>query len=353
MKYFTYLFILFFSLLSSTQLFAQDPPRQFDFPCADADFPLGAESSLLTVIVTFDGGLYTEGDFVAAIDSDGFIVGVGTIENVEACTGVQSVLNIIVYKDLSDNACAASWGANTGENVALVVFHNNNFFEISANTPYPATSNDGFAFVNDDPCSVVNTTSADTYAPFPVTLESFRGYTVNSSKAVQLEWISGQEEDVSHYEVEYSKNGIDWEPIGRVEAAGNSTERISYGFLDNGDLNAENFYRLNMMDLDGSSDLSGIVIVTINDTGDRQVRIFPNPANAMSGQLSVQLKGQWNEGQSITGELFDAQGRSLQQYGNLNQGTTTLALPAGTKQGLYLLRVTQADAVFTHKISLQ
>jgi hypothetical protein len=352
------LFIILLLVGIATPLYAQ--PSQFEYPCSNFDFPSSNPSSELFTIVTFEGANLVAGDFVVAIDSDGFIVGRNRISVGEGCLGSdpanhQSLLNLTIYEDQGGGACANGWGANPGEQLTLVVQTNGSFYEIPGTYTFPSNGSPSFQpdASGGDFCSVVNTALSDVYAPFPVTLESFSGYTVNSSKAVQLEWVSSQEEEVSHYEVEYSGNGIDWERIGRVEAAGNSTERIAYDFLDNGDLNVENFYRLKMVDRDGSSEHSGIVIVTINDNGNRGVSVFPNPISTESDQLSIQLKGLWNEDEPIVGELFDVQGRSLQQYKNLRTGTSALGLPLGTRKGLYLLRVTQTNAVFTHKISLQ
>jgi hypothetical protein len=249
-----------------------------------------------------------------------------------------------------DGTCVNGWGAQDNEVVTISVFHNGLYYDVPYDFTFPTNNDLGIDPPDNDFCVSVTVTNDDISELFlPASLLSFSGRSTGS-KTVQLNWVTTQEEEVSHYDVEYSPDGTEWETIGQVAAAGNSTERLAYDFVDNGELSTTNFYRLNMVDLDGSSEYSGIVIVTINDTGDRAVSLFPNPATADGGQLSIQLRGQWNNDQPITAQLFDVQGRSLSTYTNLRPGTSAVALPAGTPAGLYLLRTSQGDVSINQKL---
>ena len=95
---------------------------------------------------------------------------------------------------------------------------------------------------------------------------------------VFLNWTTQSEQNSAWFEAERSYNGIDFTSIGKVNAAGHSSTIRNYQFTD---LNAGKvllYYRLKMVDANGSYRYSAVLKV-LPPTGNNQgVLIYPNPA---------------------------------------------------------------------------
>ncbi|WP_218127087.1 integrin alpha [Catalinimonas alkaloidigena] len=87
-------------------------------------------------------------------------------------------------------------------------------------------------------------------APLPITLVSFAA--VPTTKTVELTWETAAEFNNSHFEIERSQNGQNFETIGQLRGAGTSHQRLAYQFTDQRPYTGENYYRLKQVDLDGT-----------------------------------------------------------------------------------------------------
>lgn len=88
-------------------------------------------------------------------------------------------------------------------------------------------------------------------------------------------WSTASEKRFSHFEVERSLDGRSFSLLGKVLGHSNPSGCLIY--LDqNNETTA--YYRLKMVDMDGSSDYSKIVETT-NDCRGKTVSIFPDPYN--------------------------------------------------------------------------
>lgn len=96
----------------------------------------------------------------------------------------------------------------------------------------------------------------------PVELISFSAQIIDNQQ--QLRWVTVQEKNSSHFEIERSEDGKTFYSIGQQTAQGYSTKLISYEFIDTESINAVTYYRLKMMDLDGSFEYSKVVEVSKN-----------------------------------------------------------------------------------------
>ncbi len=115
------------------------------------------------------------------------------------------------------------------------------------------------------------------YAPTntPVELVSFKG--IEDDCRVVLTWVTATETNVSHFSVEQSANGTDFSTLGRVDATGESQTEQTYTFIDE-QLTASNYYRLRIVDLDGSFEFSDIVSIDADCASGVSISdIFPNP----------------------------------------------------------------------------
>jgi hypothetical protein len=122
-----------------------------------------------------------------------------------------------------------------------------------------------------------------------------------------LHWATAQEENTAYFEVQRSQNAVDFHAIGRVAANGFSSEESLYNFNDNTPFTGVNYYRLRLVDNDGTEDLSNIVALNIDKDGKGYV-FFPNPTeNTVNYQFNSSVSDK------VMLEVIDVLGRSLQQ----------------------------------------
>ena len=91
----------------------------------------------------------------------------------------------------------------------------------------------------------------------PVELLSFTA--IPALWTIDLKWVTATEENASHFVVQRSLDLWDWEAIGRVEAAGNTVGERHYRLADEAPIEDDTYYRLVVVDLDGSEKTSAII----------------------------------------------------------------------------------------------
>jgi hypothetical protein len=145
---------------------------------------------------------------------------------------------------------------------------------------FDATANDWTPFSNTSADNNANTITQtfNTFSPFvvgaigvvlPVSLTSFEASAKNN--AVVLSWNTANEVAISQYIVEKSANGVDFSPIGSV----NASNAGNYTFSDLNPNNGAGFYRLKMLDFSGAFKFSQVLLV--KSTGNLTIRLYPNP----------------------------------------------------------------------------
>ncbi|MEO6870414.1 MAG: T9SS type A sorting domain-containing protein, partial [Ginsengibacter sp.] len=160
-------------------------------------------------------------------------------------------------------------------------------------------------------------------APLPLTLISFDA--VKKDKLVQLNWITTQEINTSHFLVQRGGDGITFNNIGRVEAK-NTSGNNNYSLADASPVNGVNFYRLKMIDIDGKITYSSIIKIVFARKNELQV--FPNPA-----KNSITLSGLQNKGII---KIMAADGKLIKQL-SAKAGSMLIDLSTLAK-GVYLLQ---------------
>ncbi|MEJ7625861.1 MAG: T9SS type A sorting domain-containing protein [Ferruginibacter sp.] len=97
----------------------------------------------------------------------------------------------------------------------------------------------------------------------------------NSTDA-QLLWTVSGEQNVKHYLVERSKDGVSFNSINTVNSLGNLSGNRTYSFKDENTLEGLNYYRIRSVDIDGKTKLTQIK--QLNFDGISRIDIYPNPA---------------------------------------------------------------------------
>lgn len=92
-----------------------------------------------------------------------------------------------------------------------------------------------------------------------------------------LTWETMQEKNTSHFELERSYDGLDWEIFDNsIQAQGSSTEIQDYKSQDKGFRSSKVFYRIKQVDLDGTYAYSDVMRVD-NPFYSKGFLPFPNP----------------------------------------------------------------------------
>ena len=174
----------------------------------------------------------------------------------------------------------------------------------------------------------------------PLEIISFSGKIL--ADANLLVWATGEEKNVDVQVIERSTNGTQWAEIGRADAQGSNS---TYEFEDRAPL-AKTYYRLRVLDTDGSQQLSNAILLNRRDKGFGITSTFPSPT---TGPLTVEYSTP-DEG-PVTLYVNDFTGRTvLQQTIEAGKGNHTASLSlAHLPVGAYTLHIsnthTMADPV--------
>ncbi|MBC7722811.1 MAG: T9SS type A sorting domain-containing protein, partial [Pedobacter sp.] len=136
----------------------------------------------------------------------------------------------------------------------------------------------------------------------PIELVSFKGSLIGSKATLQ--WVTATEINAKEFGIEKSSDGLGFAPIGTI-AANNKSEGSSYTF-DDANLSANvNYYRLKLVDKDGSFKYSNVVALKSNNALITTLSLFPNPViNAVTVSHSKAENGAILQVVSINGKTI-------------------------------------------------
>lgn len=83
-----------------------------------------------------------------------------------------------------------------------------------------------------------------------------------------VEWSTLMEQNSKYFAIQMSKNGIDFETIGRVDGAGDSKNELQYEFLDVSTGHNQVFYKIIEVDTKGIEAFSQIIALQRNSNND-------------------------------------------------------------------------------------
>lgn len=167
---------------------------------------------------------------------------------------------------------------------------------------------------------------------------------------VQLNWKTASEINTKEFQIERSSDGVNFSVIGTKAAMGNSVVESSYAHTDMNMQTPVYYYRLRLLDEDGSYKFSNIAVV--RKAGSiKGVRVFPNPAvSNMSVEFS-NVKGAYLISLYNMGGQEVASQRAVVQYNVQYVNVNRNSLPAGT----YIMKImnTENGESYSQKVTLQ
>jgi hypothetical protein len=147
----------------------------------------------------------------------------------------------------------------------------------------------------------------------PVELSQFTVQLVKNNGL--LKWVTQSEKNTNVFEIERSIDATKFNKIGEVKGFGNSNAVKNYTFTDKFlEGNQVYYYRLKIVDLDGSSTYSEIKSLYLTNEKKFSATIFPNPND---GVFSVILKGSIDTKLPINVSIIDLQGKSILSLNNV------------------------------------
>ncbi len=146
--------------------------------------------------------------------------------------------------------------------------------------------------------------------PLPVKFMSFDA--VVKEKAVVLNWVTTNEINHSHFDVERSFEGTNFKKIGSVSVPVKITgDKNSYKHTDN-DIELQSrqytYYRLKQIDIDGKSGYSKVIMLRLNPKPGENMKVIVSP-NPFSEKLTVSYEAAESGIASVN--LMNASGQIL------------------------------------------
>ena len=175
--------------------------------------------------------------------------------------------------------------------------------------------------------SIVNV-DIDPDCALPIYLSTFDGH--NQGRENHLYWLTEQEVNSSHFEVERSNNGYEFVKIGIV----GTDPTQSYNFIDNTPYSGSNYYRLKMVDLDETFSHSSIIYLETQNK--IESKVYPNP---FEDSLIYTYQSEQNEELEI--QVINILGQKVFQY-NVNCQTCGNYVTINTSNipsGKYTIRI--------------
>lgn len=196
---------------------------------------------------------------------------------------------------------------------------------------------------------VVSLTSNSVYrvsattGSLPLTLLSFTGTPANSG--VRLNWKTGMEDNVQHFDVEFSRDGTTFTAVGSVASA-NQPTGADYNYYHPVPENGDVFYRLKMMDIDGSYSYSGIIKVRL----DSKTKPVVSPSIITNGRIQLQLQ---QDNHYTMMELIAANGAVIKRV-SIGGLAGNVSIPVNQlNAGIYFVRLSGNSGNSVQKIYIR
>jgi hypothetical protein len=201
------------------------------------------------------------------------------------------------------------------------------------------------------------TVSSDgSFAPLPIELISFQA-NCSDNNTVDITWSTASEHNTNYFRVDKSRDGMQWDVLNTIGAAGNSNYTIDYALTDAFPNPGINYYRLTQYDNDGVFETFDAQAAVCKDQqSGTALSSYPNPS---SGDFNVDLQTDELEGEA-TLLITDAKGAVVHSQdikiikGNNNFVIHPLTGSGqGFEPGIYYISVRTATSTVTTKHSMR
>jgi len=181
-------------------------------------------------------------------------------------------------------------------------------------------------------------------ATLPVNLLNFSAQLVNDK--VSLSWTGKQEDNLSHYILERSYNNETYSQVALIfPAEGEQTN--SYSFKDAVNNASVIYYRLKMVDKDGSYKISDVKIIRTDKAADNiKISIYPNPVINI---VNISIPQTW-QNKTVICQLLNVNGHVIKSLTIQQAGQTASIAMAEVPMGMYFVKAISGNETSTQPI---
>jgi hypothetical protein len=168
----------------------------------------------------------------------------------------------------------------------------------------------------------------------PVKLIDFNASLKQSN--VDLTWTTAGEENSSHFDIERSLDGSNYNSVGIVFSNGNTNEIKKYSF-SNDVRNLQStaiYYRLKAVDIDGYVEYSDVRIIRLQSKDVLAMSMFPNPA---VNEVRVTLPSNW-QGKDVRFAIYNQSGVEVSKLARTNASQTETIQVDRLVKGFYIIK---------------
>lgn len=210
----------------------------------------------------------------------------------------------------------------------------------SSNNNSPDVDYDAFLIANSPNSAIAWSLLTVANATLPVTLTSFNAAQDGASNN-KLAWNVANETSIESYVIERSNDGQNFTAVGTVAATGTT----KYNFTDVQITSDKTYYRLKMVEADGTFKLSNIV--SLKAKLSTTIELSPNP---VTNSLMIQHP-------KVTGDariqLMNASGQFIREF-RLSAGSVLSSIDmSGLTKGMYHVVYKNGTDVFTKTVLKQ
>ncbi len=228
--------------------------------------------------------------------------------------------------------------ATTGTLNGLFAYGENLSTDYAENTAYNITATDQLN------CSAQVTETPPACSKTAIDLLSFDG--TIEARGNLLQWTTATEYDNQYFELEKSKDGINFYKLAKIESQGNSNSQQHYEFLDGQDVLGKAYYRLVSVDLSGNAAKSHVILLARTQEWGI-VNVFPVP---VQDKTTIQFVG--TSEQAIELNVLSIDGKLVwQQKLQTQEGSNQIELHTSDwNTGIYLINITDGVQNATYKL---
>ena len=219
--------------------------------------------------------------------------------------------------------------------------HTGSFWEIPISTIASSNAGSNTYTVNGYTGTFSPFSIGEGASPLPVELVSFQANC--TEQGVALRWQTASEHSSAYFEIERSADGQNWNQIGQVEAAGNSTSLLNYSIIDSEIERTVMYYRLHQVDFDGVNKLYNPISVLCADL-ENTISTYPNPSSDEGFQLLI---GNSLGARTVNLNIVDVEGKLIYTKKlQLQKGSNVFNMyDFKSESGVYFLQIKDDDGV--------
>ena len=183
-----------------------------------------------------------------------------------------------------------------------------------------------------------------TFTTLPITLNTWSATLLSGDKAL-LKWTASDAVNFDHFIIQRSTDDENFQDVATVASVNeDSTMTQQYNYTDQFTYNGNVYYRLEMVDHDGTTNYSTIVSLPMKAPA--AIRIYPTVVT--NGQLTVESPSSISQAQF---QLFDMNGQKLMvKDWSEFQGTQQVAIGSHLAAGTYIALLSDAQSILTKQI---